>query len=83
MKINITLDTEQQAALDGMLERFNATQDEPLSTTAYLETVIMGVVNDEKNRQFDIRASQLVESARSLPYEQRLELIAQVSAAVS
>jgi hypothetical protein len=80
MNIAITLDTEQQSALDDLLADYNATQAAPVDVETYLASVITGVVDDKVARNFETTAAALVAAAKSLSYEARLALIANVEA---
>ena len=79
MNISITLDEEQTDALESLRLAY----DETLTAEEYLLTVLMGVINSEVNRKFEVAAAGLVADAKSLPYQTRLGLIAQVRAAVT
>ena len=79
MDISITLDEEQTDALESLRVAY----DETLTAEEYLSTVLMGVIISEKDRLFDVAAAGLVSDAKSLPYQTRLGLIAQVRAAVT
>jgi hypothetical protein len=78
MNISITLNTEQQGALDGLLADYNATRDTPVTEEIYLQTVLLGIVNDKVAKNFESTASALVSAAKSMPYEARLQLIQEV-----
>jgi len=82
MNLSIALNAEQTAALDDLLAGYNATRQEPVTATAYLETVLTGIIDDKVKRRFDDTAAALVNATRQLPYEQRQALIAQVQSAV-
>jgi hypothetical protein len=83
MNIAITLDTEQQSALDDLLTDYNATQATPVSAETYLASVITGIVNDKVARNFEATANALVAAAKSLSYEARLALVANVQAQIT
>jgi hypothetical protein len=82
MNISITLNTEQAAALDELLASHNAGLDAPVSAEAYLQTVLLGIINDKVERQFEATANNLVKASKQLPYESRIALIAHVQAAI-
>jgi hypothetical protein len=82
MNISITLNTEQTAALDELLASHNAGLEAPISAEAYLQTVLLGIINDKVERQFEATANNLVKASKQLPYESRIALIAQVQAAI-
>lgn len=81
MNITLNLDAEQESALDDLLAEHNAlaapgaTPDTPES---YLSVVLMGVINDRVQRNFEATANALVSAAKSAPYQKRMELIALV-----
>jgi hypothetical protein len=82
MNISITLNTEQAAALDELLESYNASLESPVSAEVYLEAVLTGIIDDKVERRFEATASNLVNASKQLPYESRIALIAQVQAAI-
>jgi hypothetical protein len=82
MNISITLDTEQTAALDDLLASHNAGLEAPVLAEAYLQTVLLGIINDNVERKFEATANNLVKASKQLPYESRIALIAQVQAAI-
>jgi hypothetical protein len=82
MNISITLNTEQTAALDDLLASHNAGLEAPVSAEAYLQTVLLGIIDDKVERQFEATANNLVKASKQLPYESRIALIAQVQAAI-
>lgn len=84
MNLSITLNAEQTAALDDLVAEYNTGKLEAAQPTSqvYLETVIVGIINDKVKQKLNTTASQLVEAARKLPYENRLALISQAQAAV-
>jgi hypothetical protein len=82
MNLSITLNTEQAAALDDLLASHNAGLDAPVSAEAYLQTVLLGIIDDKVSQRFEATAAHLVNASRQLPYESRIALIAQVQAAI-
>jgi len=82
MNLSITLNTEQAAALDDLLVSHNAGLDAPVSAEAYLQTVLLGIIDDKVSQLFEATAANLVNASRQLPYESRIALIAQVQAAI-
>jgi hypothetical protein len=82
MNLSITLNTEQAAALDDLLASHNAGVDAPVSAEAYLQTVLLGIIDDKVSQRFEATAANLVNASRQLPYESRIALIAQVQAAI-
>jgi hypothetical protein len=82
MNLSITLNTEQAAALDDLLASHNAGLDAPVSAEAYLQTVLLGIIDDKVSQRFEATAANLVNASRQLPYESRIALIAQVQAAI-
>ena len=83
MNLSITLNAEQTAALDDLLAGYNANRPEPVTTTVYLETVVVGLINDKAKQRFDDTAKALVESVRLLPYENRIAITEQVETQVA
>lgn len=75
MNITITLDTEQDAALNDMLADFNNGKENPVTSEVYLQGVLMGCINDKVKQNFQASAKNLIEMAETAPYEQRLALI--------
>jgi hypothetical protein len=82
MNLSITLNTEQAAALDDLLASHNAGLDAPVSAEAYLQAVLLGIIDDKVSQRFEATAANLVNASRQLPYESRIALIAQVQAAI-
>lgn len=82
MDLHITLNTEQTAALNELVETYNLTSDVKATSVDYLQLVLTNIINDKVNQKFNASASQLVEAARKLPYEARLALISQVESTV-
>jgi hypothetical protein len=82
MNLSVTLNTEQAAALDDLLASHNAGLDAPVSAEAYLQTVLLGIIDDKVSQRFEATAANLVNASRQLPYESRIALIAQVQAAL-
>lgn len=80
MNITISLNSEQSNALDDLVADYNATQATPVSAETYLASVITGIVNDKVARNFEETANALVAAAKSLSYEARLALVADVQA---
>ena len=74
MTLTITLNTEEQSALTDNLP---ANQD----AETFLTNFVMGYVRTLAARAYDASVARLGEAARSLPYETRVALIAQVEAA--
>lgn len=83
MNLTITLNTEETGALTDLVEAYNRNREEPVSPQVYLQTVLLGIINDKVKTNFEAAASQLVAAAKSVPYEQRLELIALVQSKLS
>ena len=82
MNLSITLNTEQTAALDELLASHNAGLDAPVSAESYLQTVLLGIIDDKVSQRFEATAANLVNASRQLPYDSRIALIAQVQAAL-
>lgn len=83
MNISINLDEEQTGALDGLVADYNASREAPVTAGEYLQTVVIGIVNDRVKRNFESVASALVAAAKSAPYAKRQALIATVQSELS
>lgn len=80
MNLTLTLNAEQQSALDDLRADYNQGRETPVSESTYLETVLLGIINDRVAKKFKDSADALVAAAKALPYEARLQLIADVQA---
>jgi hypothetical protein len=80
MNIPLTLDTEYQNALDGMLARYNESASTVLTEPEYLAAIIKGMIGDEVQSLFNQTVARIGASAASLSYEDRQDLIAQIEA---
>jgi len=78
MNISITLNEEQTNALKDLVDAFNTNKPSPVSSTEYLQTILIGIINDKVKSNFKKSADSLVSGAESLSYSDRLELIALV-----
>jgi len=82
MTITLTLDQEQQDALDAMLADYNASASSSLTAEEYLATVLHGAIAGKVKQRYDAALHELGSAAASLSYEARSALIAQVRAAI-
>lgn len=78
-----TFDAEQTAALEALTSRHNASAGTSLTPDQYLDLVCLNLVNDEVKAAFARSVERLSTAAASLPYQQRLGLIAQVEASIA
>lgn len=78
-----TFNAEQSAALQALVDRHNESAGTSLAPNQYLDLVCLNFVNDEVRAAFDRSVNRLSDAAASLPYEQRLALIAQVESSFS
>lgn len=76
------LNAEQEAALQALTDRHNASAGTSLSPNEYLDLVILGVINAEVDAAFARAVTRLSAAAATLSYEQRLALIAQVESSM-
>ena len=84
MNISISLTSEQNAALDDLLAEYVApTQSAPISADTYLQTVLMGVINDKVSEKFNKAASELVKAVQEAPYPKQVEIISLVKSTLS
>ena len=79
--ISITLDAEQSVALDGMLADYNAAAGQTVTREQYLQSILLGCINDRVARNYDAAVERLKIATKQLSYDTRLALIAQVEAA--
>lgn len=78
MNIPLTLDTEYQNALDGMLARYNESAPAALTEPEYLATILNGAIGAEVTARFNAEVARIGAAAASLPYADRQALIAQI-----
>ena len=76
--MNITLNTEQQAALDSLKANHKKHTNLDLTDEEYVNTVMLGLINEEAARLFDGATRRIVELFRPKPFEERLEIMAQL-----
>lgn len=67
------LDTEQAAALDQLTSEYNAAAQSSLTSAEYCAIVLMGSINARKMSNIDARGRQLIEAAKSLPDDKRIQ----------
>lgn len=80
MNIPLTLDTEYQNALDGMLARYNESAPTALTEPEYLAAVLNGAIGAEVRALFDAEVARIGAAAAALSYADRQDLIAQIEA---
>jgi hypothetical protein len=83
MNIPLTLNTEYQNALDGMLARYNESASVTLTEPEYLAAVLNGAIGVEVKALFDAEVARIGASAASLSYEARQALIVQIEAQIN
>lgn len=80
MNLPLTLDTEHQNALNGMLARYNESASVGLTEPEYLATILNGVIGVEVKALFDAEVARIGIAASTLSYAERQALIAQIEA---
>lgn len=80
MNIPLTLDSEYQNALDGMLARYNESTKQNHTESEYLAVILNGIINSEVKALFDAEVARIGIAAASLTYAERQALIAQIEA---
>jgi hypothetical protein len=83
MDLPLTLDTEYQNALNGMLARYNESASTALTEAEYLAAILYGAIGAEVKTLFDAEVARIGASAASLSYEERQALIAQIEAQIN
>lgn len=68
-----TLDTEQSDALAQLVSEYNASAKSVLSAEEYCALVLLGSINARKMSNIDARGRQLIEAAKSLPDDKRIQ----------
>jgi hypothetical protein len=71
--MNITLpalDTEQQTALEQLADKYDTEE-------AWVSAVFLGIINEQVLRNIDTKGRQLLEAAKLLPKEKRLDFTSQ------
>ena len=81
--MNFTLNTEQQAALNSLKESHKLQTGLNLTDDEYINTVMLGIINDETKRLFDAAVQRLATAAASMPYDARMSIVAQVESQVA
>jgi len=75
---SITLDAEQQAALEDLRSEYD-----PAATNGeYLAEVLRGAIQGRVEANYRASVERLGEAAKTLPYEQRVALIQQVESQI-
>ena len=80
MNIPLTLDTEYQNALNGMLARYNESAPVVLTEPEYLAAILNGAIGAEVTARFNSEVARIGTAASALPYAERQALIAQIEA---
>jgi hypothetical protein len=75
---SITLDAEQQAALEDLRSEYDpaATNDE------YLAEVLRGAIQSRVEANYRAALDRIGAAAKNLPFEQRLQLIQQIESQI-
>lgn len=81
--MNITLNTEQRAALDSLKEAHKTQTGIDLTDDDYIATVMLGIIDGEAKRLFDAAVQRLATAAASIPYDARMSIVAQVESQVA
>jgi len=76
-----SLDTEQQKALDDLVDLHSTASKSALTQEEYLVSVLLGVINDRKRQNIITKGEQIIAAAQSLPDEKRLQFTTTVEAA--
>lgn len=75
-----TLDVEQQARLNEMLQKHNQQTGQNLTEAEYVATVVMGILDEAKRRNIEETGKALIEQARQLSDPDRLDFTAKTAA---
>jgi len=78
MNIPLTLDTEQQNALNGLRAKYNEVTNQSLTEPEYIGAVLNGIIAGEVKALFDAEVARIGSAAASLSYSDRQALIAQI-----
>lgn len=81
--MNITLNSEQRAALDSLKEARKTQTNLDLTDDDYIATVMLGIIDGEAKRLFDAAVQRLATAAASIPYDARMSIVAQVESQVA
>jgi len=81
--MNITLNTEQRAALDSLKASHKEQTNLNLTDDEYISAVMLGIINEESKRLFDAAVYRLATAAASMHYDDRMAIVAQVEAQVT
>lgn len=82
--MNITLpplDNEQKTALTQLTDAHNTASRSSLTEAEYLTTTLVGILNDQKRRNIELKGEQIIAAAKSLSDDKRLQFTAAVEAA--
>ena len=80
MDIPITLDAENQNALNAMLTRYNESADTVLTEPEYLAAILSNAIRAEARALFEAEVASIKASLTSLSYAGRQALISQIEA---
>lgn len=81
--MNLTLNTEQRAALDSLKADHKKQTNLDLTDDEYISTVMLGIINGEAKRLFDAAVNRLATAAASMSYDARMSIVAQVESQVA
>ncbi len=81
--MNLTLNTEQRAALDSLKKAHKTQTGIDLTDDDYIATVMLGIIDGEAKRLFDAAVQRLATDAVSIPYDARMNIVAQVESQVA
>ena len=81
--MNITLNSEQRAALDSLKEARKTQTNLDLTDDDYIATVMLGIIDGEAKRLFDAAVNRLATAAASMSYDTRMSIVAQVESQVA
>jgi hypothetical protein len=80
MDIPLTLDAENQNALNAMLTRYNESADTVLTEPEYLAAILSNAIGAEARALFEAEVASIKASLASLSYAGRQALISQIEA---
>ena len=79
MNLKISLNAEQSDALSGVVSDYNKNSGkDEVTSEQYLEAGLLAQIESYTKAAFDTSVKRLADAAESLPYEQRLAVIAAV-----
>lgn len=80
--MNITLNSEQRAALDSLKQAHKKQTNLDLTDDDYIATVMTGLIESEAKRLFDLAVQRLAEGAKAMPFADRVALIQRVESQI-